>query len=30
MNYKFCACTEEDFECDIGYMRGNDGPCVLI
>ena len=24
-----CACTEEDWECDLGYAREKDGPCKL-
>lgn len=24
-----CKCTREDFECDIGHVRGSDGSCVL-
>ena len=28
-NYKNCLCTEEDWECDLGYERKKNGPCVL-
>eukprot|EP00331_Platyophrya_macrostoma_P012271 CAMPEP_0176421916 /NCGR_PEP_ID=MMETSP0127-20121128/9447_1 /TAXON_ID=938130 /ORGANISM="Platyophrya macrostoma, Strain WH" /LENGTH=888 /DNA_ID=CAMNT_0017802715 /DNA_START=25 /DNA_END=2691 /DNA_ORIENTATION=+ len=29
-DYKNCQCTEEDWECDLGYERTkDDGPCVL-
>jgi hypothetical protein len=24
---EFCQCTEEDWECDIGFKRKGDGPC---
>lgn len=27
---KKCECTEEDWECDIGYKRKEDGPCYPI
>lgn len=26
MNY--CKCTEEDWECDVGYSRNSDGVCI--
>lgn len=26
-SYKNCVCTEEDWECDIGYERTKAGPC---
>ena len=26
---KFCACTEEDFECEFNYQRNAKGDCVL-
>jgi len=29
-SYKNCECTEEDWECDIGYERKKDGPCQSI
>lgn len=25
-----CQCTEEDWECDLGYERKKDGPCVNV
>ncbi|KAF5094816.1 hypothetical protein DV451_004893 [Geotrichum candidum] len=25
-----CSCTRQDFECDINYIRGNDGACHLV
>ena len=29
-SYKNCECTEEDWECDLGYERkDNTGPCIL-
>ena len=24
---EFCECTEEDWECDLGFSRASDGPC---
>jgi len=27
VSYEHCTCTEEDWECDIGYERIEDGPC---
>jgi len=26
---KICECTEEDWTCDYGYSRENNGPCVI-
>ena len=23
-----CECTEEDWECDVGFERSGDGPCL--
>lgn len=28
-SYKNCECTEEDWDCDIGYERSKNGTCVL-
>lgn len=28
-SYKNCTCTEEDWECDLGYERKGSGSCVL-
>lgn len=25
-----CECTKEDWECDVGFERNGDGPCVSI
>jgi len=25
--YDECECTEEDWECDLGHSRLDDGPC---
>jgi hypothetical protein len=25
---KFCECTEEDWECDLGFHRDEEGNCV--
>jgi len=25
-----CECTEEDWECDVGYARSLDGPCLSV
>lgn len=30
LEYKNCECTEEDWECDLGYERKDEGPCVLV
>ncbi|GAA5905768.1 hypothetical protein JCM6882_000453 [Rhodosporidiobolus microsporus] len=27
---KYCACREEDFECEFNYRRDNSGRCVLV
>jgi len=26
--YEYCQCTEEDWECDFGFERQEDGPCI--
>jgi len=25
---KYCQCSEMDYECDVGYVRTDDGRCV--
>ena len=30
INYEDCLCTEENWDCDIGYSRNEDGPCLPI
>ena len=26
--FEICQCTEEDYECDLGFSRKGDGPCL--
>lgn len=30
MSVETCACTAEDYECDIGFTRDKSGECVPI
>jgi len=27
---KNCVCSEEDWECDVNYIRGSEGSCAAM